>query len=1327
MATYSSNLKIELIGTGEQVGTWGTTTNSNFSNVFEQSIVGRVTVNFATDANRTLSASDSVASQDFRNVYLNLTSSGSLSTTRDLIVPTINKNYVIQNNTTGGQSIRVITAAGTGITVPNGTTVPVYVNGTNVIQAFDFLPTFNIGTLDLTNIEVTNIKAKDGTTVFTLADSTGATTFNPGTANQVMYLNSSKVISGSSNMTFNGTTLTVADITDTSLTANRVIYTGVGGNLLSSANLTFDNSTLTVGVPSVISVNSSSDALRITQIGSGNALLVEDSANPDASPTLIDNSGRLIVGATATRSVASSFQNTITNQVFVEQAGAVGLAPATFVYNSDDSNATRVVIGKSRGTAVGAVTTLQNNDGVGTLLFAGADGTTINPVAASISVSVDGTPGTNDMPGRLVFSTTADGASSPTERMRITNAGNVGIGGTPAAGRSLAVSKNITGDVSGFGIRSDGTIQSDVTSAAYYFRSVASTQATTFTCSQIQHYSAGQGTIGAGSTLTNQYGYFAESSLTGATNNFGFYSNIAAGSNRWNFYANGTASNFFGGNTIISVADNTNAALRITQTGTGNALVVEDEANPDATPFVVNADGSVGIGVTTPSALLDIGADGVVNQLITRYSTDTNPSRLFLRKARGTRSSPASVASGDIVNELTFSAYDGSAFLPTARIDSVVDGTPGTNDMPGRLVFSTTADGSSTPTERMRINNAGSVSIGGGSSVDRTLGLSKNITGATTAYGVVINGQIQSDVTSAVQVYRSGPSTAAASFTLSSLSHYYATTTALGAGSAVTNQYGYFAESSLTGATNNYGFYGNIAAGTGRWNFYAEGTANNYFAGSVGVGTLPSYRLHVSAISGSVGARIFSNNTGLDITNNDATGITDLATSPMGAGAKAMTFTTYNGTSSAERMRIDSSGNVGIGTSSPASFSNQRSLTIDATSISRLDLRVGGSDTGYLYAFSGEYRIGSVSTKPITFYTNDTEKMRLDSSGNLGLGVTPSAWARKAIQIGDAAEGYVGSNTRTGVFCNYYYDGAGKYIGTGYATLYESSSVNGAHAWFNAPSGTAGNAITFTQAMTLDASGNLGIGTTSPATKVEVAGTSSTTHIRVSATTAQTGFALHNSGGVFGIYTDNSAASGFGKGAYSRNLYSDGNYPVVFWTNDAERMRISSSGNLLVGNTNGDARLYVLADGSAVDPMCVANSNSGSSSQFAIVFRRNTSTVVGSIQTTNVATSYNTSSDYRLKENIAPMTGALAKVAALKPVTYDWKAGGSSEGFIAHELAEVCPDAVSGEKDAVNEDGTIKPQGIDTSFLVATLTAALQEAHGLIKDLQARVEALESK
>lgn len=145
-STYSTNLKIELIGTGEQVGTWGATTNDNFSNVFEQAIVGRGTANFPADANLTLTFTNSVASQTARNLYLNATSSVSLTATRDLVVPTINKTYIVENNTTGSQSIRVKTSAGTGITIPNGVKAFLYVNGTDVVGAFDYLNSLTLGT-----------------------------------------------------------------------------------------------------------------------------------------------------------------------------------------------------------------------------------------------------------------------------------------------------------------------------------------------------------------------------------------------------------------------------------------------------------------------------------------------------------------------------------------------------------------------------------------------------------------------------------------------------------------------------------------------------------------------------------------------------------------------------------------------------------------------------------------------------------------------------------------------------------------------------------------------------------------------------------------------------------------------------------------------------------------------------------------------------------------------------------------------------------------------------------------------------------------------------
>jgi hypothetical protein len=137
MASTFSDLKFELIGSGEQSNTWGNTTNTNIGTAIEQAITGLSNPVFLTDATLTLSLTDLLgpALQVPRALVLNVTSSVSLTATREMVVPTIEKQYLVQNNTSGGQSITVKTAAGTGITVPNGAKAHLYVNGVNVIDA----------------------------------------------------------------------------------------------------------------------------------------------------------------------------------------------------------------------------------------------------------------------------------------------------------------------------------------------------------------------------------------------------------------------------------------------------------------------------------------------------------------------------------------------------------------------------------------------------------------------------------------------------------------------------------------------------------------------------------------------------------------------------------------------------------------------------------------------------------------------------------------------------------------------------------------------------------------------------------------------------------------------------------------------------------------------------------------------------------------------------------------------------------------------------------------------------------------------------------------
>ena len=256
-------------------------------------------------------------------------------------------------------------------------------------------------------------------------------------------------------------------------------------------------------------------------------------------------------------------------------------------------------------------------------------------------------------------------------------------------------------------------------------------------------------------------------------------------------------------------------------------------------------------------------------------------------------------------------------------------------------------------------------------------------------------------------------------------------------------------------------------------------------------------------------------------------------------------------------------------------------------------------------------------------------------------------------------------------------------------------------------------------AMYIDASQNVGIGTISPANKLQVNG-------QIRAGTNNSGFVL----------TDNtSSAFQFANCNTSNNLeFSAGGSgsAFIFYNNGGnERMRIDSSGNLLVGQVTssfGGKICTAFTSASQVAATFTDTVTSGYTGSY-VVFLNSSSAVAGYISHPSATTvGYVASSDYRLKKDVAPLSGSLDRVMKLKPVSYTWTEDDVyGEGFIAHELQEVIPLAAYGIKDAVNEDGSIKPQGVDYGKLTTVLVAAMQEQQKLIQELSAEVTALKAK
>jgi hypothetical protein len=396
-----------------------------------------------------------------------------------------------------------------------------------------------------------------------------------------------------------------------------------------------------------------------------------------------------------------------------------------------------------------------------------------------------------------------------------------------------------------------------------------------------------------------------------------------------------------------------------------------------------------------------------------------------------------------------------------------------------------------------------------------------------------------------------------------------------------------------------------------------------------------------------------------------------------------------------ERMRLTNAGDLGIGTSTPAGklqINTQDGFIFNAAS-SISTMRFGSAlateGTGEL-AF--DRTAGAITISNGVTGSALTERMRIDSSGNVGIGASTPTFRLQVAGTQRIQK-----------------DGAGYEAAM---LSFSTTTETGAVYRFGMASGGSfiiGRSDTSTTNITLDSSGNVGIGTNTPATYGKLA--VQVNNIAIAARSGSTSYCeiAVQSGTTDAVRGQFQAIEG---GIDKVIVGSRSNHPVAFTTFDTERMRIDTSANVLFGTTgvpNGTS-VYgsgFIPTGSSRRELYLATDTSVAS--FLVRFF-NPFGQVGDIVTNGAATSYNSLSDYRLKENVRPITGALDRIMQLEPSEWDWKADGSQGvGFIAHKVQAIRPQAVTGAKDAVDKDGKPQHQSMDASFLIADLTAAIQE------------------
>jgi len=814
--------------------------------------------------------------------------------------------------------------------------------------------------------------------------------------------------------------------------------------------------------------------------------------------------------------------------------------------NFSNLNTDKIQIGGSYSTGTAAGVLYLNGSKVlttGTALT--FDGTTLGSTALNVTGN-----------------TTLGDATTDT----VTVNGYMGVGTGPNSTIALYARGYALSGPNQTGVYSYPTGTSAATANIRAFSAQLGTAAEVFTVSQAASFFAADPVKGAGSTITNLHGLYIVDQTQG-TNNYGITSLVTSGTNKWNIYASGTADNYFAGDVGIGTSTSLNASVNTSVSTTKAGYSVHSSGGSGATTGLMFSNtGSYGFIDYDPSSSSGVrfSAFGPL-----RFGSNTNAaygSSTFTEAMRITggnvgigTSSPAYrldvVESADsevslrVSNQNTGANSIASLYLQgqgnNFYIRNYGDGAASAN----RTDFISTAGSSyftfsPTSAEAMRITSAGNVGIGTSSPVGNL-----DVAGTTPTLNI---RDTQSKVS-----WAAGDIVATLDF--------YSNDTS-GVGAQAVSRIRSVADTASAATSGALAFW-TAAAGAA-----ATEKVRITSAGSMGIGTTsPSATLDV------VGETLVQGRLQVTAASPEL-----LLTVPAGGldsriyndGSGNLIF--GNGTNSAtptERMRLDASGNVGIGTSSPRSLLNPSGsgstgavLTLENSNtalttgnvIGEIDFYANDASTN---GTGAKAKIVSViensagNLVSLTFATSDStsatgvERMRIDSSGNLGLGVTPSAWGATSTALQNRNASFWATNAAAYLGYNYFFDGsARKYIASSFATEY--TQLNGQHIWYNAPSGTADAAITFTQAMTLDASGNLGIGTSAPAfasgSGLEIERDSTNATLRLQRTgTSPSSMEIRS-------------------GANTGEIFVTSNSPLLFATNGTERARIDASGNVQV-------------------------------------------------------------------------------------------------------------------------------------------------------------------